>query len=47
LVRALPSVANGPSNAVCRKLGFELLGEAEIEFPPGRLFRAADWRLAL
>jgi RimJ/RimL family protein N-acetyltransferase len=44
---AHPDVANGPSNAVCRKLGFELLGETELEYPPGRPFRANRWRLEL
>ncbi|BCL15912.1 GNAT family N-acetyltransferase [Micromonospora sagamiensis] len=44
---AFPSVDNGPSNAVCRKAGFTLLGETDFEFPPGRLMRSHDWRLDL
>ncbi|MFG3697625.1 GNAT family N-acetyltransferase [Micromonospora sp. NPDC047620] len=44
---AYPSVANAPSNAVCRKAGFTLLGETEFEFPPGHLMRSNDWRLDL
>ncbi|RLK23326.1 RimJ/RimL family protein N-acetyltransferase [Micromonospora sp. M71_S20] len=44
---AYPSVDNAPSNAVCRKAGFTLLGETEFEYPPGRLMRANDWRLDL
>lgn len=46
-VHALPSVENSASNAVCRKLGFELLGEVDIEYPPGRPMRANDWRFDL
>ncbi|SCL19507.1 GNAT family N-acetyltransferase [Micromonospora inyonensis] len=44
---AFPSVDNAPSNAVCRKAGFTLLGETDFEFPPGRLMRSHDWRLDL
>ncbi|MGI5213185.1 GNAT family N-acetyltransferase [Plantactinospora sp. CA-290183] len=44
---AFPSVDNPASNAVCRKAGFELLGETEFEFPPGRPMRSNDWRLDL
>ncbi|THA29886.1 N-acetyltransferase [Streptomyces sp. A1277] len=46
-VHAYPSVANGPSNGVCRAAGFTLLGECEIEYPPGHPLRANDWRLDL
>jgi RimJ/RimL family protein N-acetyltransferase len=46
-VHAFPSVENAASNAVCRKVGFTLLGEVEVEYPPGRLMRANDWRLDL
>ncbi|GAA3738785.1 GNAT family N-acetyltransferase [Plantactinospora mayteni] len=44
---AYPSVDNAASNAVCRKAGFELLGETEFEFPKGRPMRSNDWRLDL
>ncbi|MBY8872354.1 GNAT family N-acetyltransferase [Micromonospora sp. PLK6-60] len=44
---AYPSVDNPPSNAVCRKAGFELLGPVDFEYPPGRLMRSNDWRLDL
>ncbi|MDO3700947.1 GNAT family N-acetyltransferase [Micromonospora sp. C28SCA-DRY-2] len=44
---AYPSVDNAPSNAVCRKAGFTLLGETEFEYPPGHLMRSNDWRLDL
>ncbi|MGR6317571.1 GNAT family N-acetyltransferase [Micromonospora soli] len=44
---AYPSVDNPPSNAVCRKAGFTLLGETEFEYPPGHLMRSNDWRIEL
>ena len=44
---AYPSVENGPSNAICRKLGFELLGAFDFEYPPGHPMRCNDWRLDL
>ena len=35
-MHAFPDVDNAPSNAICRKLGFELLEACEFEFPKGR-----------
>ena len=46
-MHAFPSVGNGPSNAICRKLGFELLGECEFEYPKGHWASSNDWRLIL
>lgn len=46
-LHAYPSVANGASNGVCRKAGFTLLGEYEIEYPPGHPLLTNDWRLDL
>lgn len=46
-LHAFPSVDNVPSNRLCARLGFELLGEAEIEYPKGRLMRSNTWRLRL
>ncbi|HWD66028.1 MAG TPA: GNAT family N-acetyltransferase [Solirubrobacteraceae bacterium] len=46
-MHAFPNVENGPSNAICRKLGFELLGPCEFEFPKGHLMTCHDWRLDL
>jgi RimJ/RimL family protein N-acetyltransferase len=46
-VHAYPSVHNGPSNAICRKLGFTLVEEVEFEYPPGRFMQCNDWRLDL
>ena len=44
---AFPSVGNPPSNAICRKLEFELLGERDFEYPAGHLMRCNEWRLSL
>ncbi len=46
-LHAFPSVENAPSNAICPKLGFELLGEHDFEYPPGHPMRCNDWRLDL
>lgn len=46
-VHAFPSVDNAPSNAICRKLGFENLGAFEFEYPPGHPLRCNDWRFDL
>ncbi|ONI82412.1 GNAT family N-acetyltransferase [Saccharothrix sp. ALI-22-I] len=45
--RAFPSVDHAASNAVCRKAGFTLLGEADFEYPPGRWMRCNDWGVEL
>jgi RimJ/RimL family protein N-acetyltransferase len=46
---AYPSVGNGPSNALCRRLGFELLGAHDGEYPPGsgNILRCNDWRIGV
>jgi RimJ/RimL family protein N-acetyltransferase len=46
-LHAFPSVDNAPSNAICRKVGFTLLGEYEFEYPKGNFMRCNDWRLDL
>jgi RimJ/RimL family protein N-acetyltransferase len=46
-LHAYPGVENAPSNAVCRKLGFTLLGPYELEYPKGRVMQCNDWRLDL
>jgi RimJ/RimL family protein N-acetyltransferase len=46
-LHAFPSVENAASNAICRKLGFELVEEIEFEYPPGSMMRCNDWRLDL
>ena len=46
---AFPSVDNGASNAICRKLGFELTGSDDFEYPKGsgNVMRCNNWRLDL
>lgn len=48
-LHAFPSVDNGPSNAICRKLGFTLVEKSEFEYPPGTgtFMQCNDWRLDL
>jgi RimJ/RimL family protein N-acetyltransferase len=42
-LHAFPSVDNAPSNAVCRKAGFTLLGAHAFEYPKGNLMQCNDW----
>ncbi|MGH3761570.1 GNAT family N-acetyltransferase [Actinophytocola sp.] len=44
---AYPKAIHAASNAVCRKVGFELLGEVDFEYPKGTFIRSNDWRLDL
>jgi RimJ/RimL family protein N-acetyltransferase len=46
-IYAFPAVANGPSNGVCARLGFERLGSESLEYPPGTWMECAIWRRAL
>jgi RimJ/RimL family protein N-acetyltransferase len=46
-VDSYPSVENAPSNAICRKLGFTLLGPLAFEYPKGSWMQCNDWRLDL
>ncbi|MCX4751136.1 GNAT family N-acetyltransferase [Kitasatospora sp. NBC_01287] len=48
-LHAFPSVENAASNALCRRLGFTLLGECDFEYPSGSgtLMRSSDWVLAV
>jgi RimJ/RimL family protein N-acetyltransferase len=46
-LHAFPASDHPASNAVCRKAGFTLLGETDIEYPPGSIMRCNDWRLGL
>src|SRR3954470_2158893 len=47
-VHAFPGVDNAASNAVCRRVGFELVEPAlSFEYPPGTMMVVNDWRLAL
>ena len=42
VIHAFPVVTNGPSNGVCRKTGFTLLGEVDFEYS-GRPLRCNHW----
>jgi RimJ/RimL family protein N-acetyltransferase len=44
---AFPGAGNLASNAICRKTGFDLIGPADFEYPPGHLMRCNVWRLGL
>ena len=46
-MHAFQSVANAPSNAICRKLGFDLLEACDFEYPEGHWMACNDWRLDL
>jgi RimJ/RimL family protein N-acetyltransferase len=45
-IHAFPGVTNAPSNALCRKFGFEHLGESEVKFRE-RPLRVNHWALEL
>jgi RimJ/RimL family protein N-acetyltransferase len=45
-LHAYPSVTNEPSNAICRKLGFKLMGVQDFPFD-NRSLRCNNWRLDL
>jgi RimJ/RimL family protein N-acetyltransferase len=49
VVHAFPSVTNAASNAICRKLGFEKMGEQDFPLPwaPDKILRCNHWRLDL
>ncbi len=44
-LHAYPGVDNPASNALCRSLGFTLVGTDEWEYPPGHAMRCNDWVL--
>lgn len=44
-VHANPGVTNGPSNGICRALGFRLLGERDLGFAD-RVLRVNHWVVA-
>jgi RimJ/RimL family protein N-acetyltransferase len=44
VVHAFPGVANAASNALCRSIGFTLVGEREVDFA-GRRIHANHWRI--
>ena len=46
-IHAYPSVGNAPSNAICRKAGFTMVGTDDFEYPPGHPMLCNDWALDL
>ena len=46
-VYAFPTPANAGSNGICRKLGFELIGTEDFEYPKGVISPHNVWRLDL
>ncbi|RFB14940.1 N-acetyltransferase [Bacillus sp. HNG] len=46
-IHAFPKITNPASNAICRKLGFSLIGECDFEYPIGSLIRCNNWVLAV
>ena len=44
VLHAFPSVTNDASNAICRKMGFSLLEEVDLEWA-GRKLHCNHWRL--
>lgn len=46
-MHAFPNIDNAASNAICRKLAFELLAECQFEFPKGHIMTCNDWQLDL
>jgi RimJ/RimL family protein N-acetyltransferase len=46
-VDAFPNVENETSNRVCARVGFERLGEVDVEFPKGHSMHSAHWRYDL
>jgi RimJ/RimL family protein N-acetyltransferase len=47
LMLAFPRIDNLASNALCRKLGFELSGEEDFEYPKGHPIRVNAWLMEL
>ncbi len=46
-VHAFPIPENEASNAICRSLGFELVGQCDFEYPKGHCGISNDWQLEL
>ena len=42
LVHAFPAIDNGPSNGICRSVGFRCVGELQVDFA-GRLLHSRHW----
>ncbi len=46
-LHAFPAPDNHASNAICRRLGFEHLGDLDFEYPKGHRMISSNWRLDL
>ena len=46
-VHAFPAVDNAASNGICERVGFDLRGAIEFEYPKGHTMRCNDWRFDL
>ncbi|MDX2678448.1 GNAT family N-acetyltransferase [Streptomyces sp. NY05-11A] len=46
-LHAFPKVDHAASNGVCRKAGFTLLGQIDLEYPKGNPIRSSDWYVDL
>lgn len=46
-VFAFPRTDNSASNALCRRTGFDLAGEADFEYPKGHPIRVNEWMFDL
>lgn len=46
-VLAFPRIDNSASNALCRKLGFDFVGEEGFEYPQGNPIRVNTWAFDL
>lgn len=44
-IYAFPRTSNAASNAICRRLGFQLVAEADFEYPPGHHELSSVWVL--
>ena len=44
VIHAYPPVTNGPSNGICRSLGFTLVATLDYDYN-GHLLRCNDWRI--
>ncbi|MFD9000349.1 GNAT family N-acetyltransferase [Streptomyces sp. NPDC059582] len=44
VVHAFPATGNGPSNGICRSLGFRPLGQGEVTFA-GRVLHTRHWAI--
>jgi RimJ/RimL family protein N-acetyltransferase len=45
LVHAFTATTNGPSNGICRSLGFRFAGERDVTFA-GRVLRSNHWAIS-